>query len=105
MSKFNADTIYEPIEIQIGGIDYEVAGMSDEMFDSLETLLPEDKNKIKSAHINQQLELLTKAPGGIFSKICIFKKIAAINYIIDKVQAGVKGPDGSKKDEGTEAKT
>jgi len=102
MPNFDSDSTFEPIKFKLGGKEYTIETITDEMEQKVDAIrlkyFPEKsgeekkltKDNIPGSFWNEILEVYTGEPSEFFEKENIIKKIAVCGFITDFMAASIQ---------------
>ena len=96
MPTCNVDSMYEPIEIILGGKTYKIESITKSMLDTVtEIIAQEEKNPNKGniSIIAKQLSVFLDAPVEVLEAIDVRKLAATSRFIMKSIQDDVEGSE------------
>lgn len=91
--KFNADSAFEPIEVEIDGKVYEVSSITEEKFSKIVELAKKSQGGDSLDVLCQQMAVFTDLGPETFKACDVRKLAAAIRFISDEIKASAGGPE------------
>ena len=94
MAKFNADEkVFEPIEITLGGKEYNIQEIRQETFTKIKAIATDVKDGTEA--IFQQLSVLLDEDVSILRKVDLRRASAVLKFLIDTITAQIEGKSGN----------
>lgn len=100
--KFNADTMFEPIELTLGGKDYAITRISKDQMDAVSMLSKKAKddpdNPENQNSLVEQLAILLNVEASVLKDNDFRVLIAAVNFIMDAIKSDMEAhtPEAKK---------
>lgn len=101
MPKYNADEqVYEPIEITLGGVDYKIKTVKQDMLDRVAEVSKEAKKKLAEGKediglISAQLGIILDADPKIFVKLDIRRANGTLRFLTKTITEQLEGKKGN----------
>lgn len=90
--KFNADTAFDPIEITIGGKEYVMTSISEDLLDEVTEAGKKAKDGGETKVLSVQLGLFLGVPAETFKDVDVRKLAAAVKFIGEEIGNAAEGP-------------
>ena len=94
MPKYNADGLFEPIEITLGGKEYVIEEIGQEVFDQVQAIA-KDEEISGSVAVYTQLGLLLGEKVEVLNKIDVRRAGATLKYLVDLITKQLGGETGN----------
>jgi len=95
MTKYNADKLFEPIEITLGGKEYVIKEIGQTVFDQVQAIA-KDEEMSGSAAVYAQLGLLLDETVEVLNKIDVRRAGATLKYLVELITKQLGGESGNE---------